>query len=408
MAGWMGRLRSVARQDFARACGAVLLLNAADASVTTIAPPYLQALGLPLSSIGLLLAVYAVTSLLSRLPAGRLADGRQARRWFMAGCLVLSASLALYPVAVEAWAFAAVRGVHGLAFGAATTLNLAAVLATEGRGRARAMALYTGAMAGGFTVGNLLGGVLADGLGYRTTFLVSAAFPLLATLLGTRTAEVRVAPRAPGGLGLRVLLHRQVRGVLVLSVAINLLHQTWGTLFPLYVIGAGAGVSLAGGVRAMHSFTNTLARPLGEPVVRRFGPTGLACFGLVLYGAGIASLPLTTFAPVLLVLAAVIGAGRASAYLANVVTTAELSEHRVVNRGTASALITLGGDVGAIVAPVVAGALASHVGIGLALQGLAVAVTLGGLVGVLSSRTAAASTSSARSRGSSRLVARVT
>ena len=156
----------------------------------------------------------------------------------------------------------------------------------------------------------------------------------------------------------------------------------------MYVIGAGAGVSLAGAVRATHSFTNTVARPLGAPLVRRFGATGLACFGLALYGVGIAGLSLTTLTPVLLVLAVVIGAGRASAILANVVTTAELSDRRIVNRGTASALMTLGGDVGAIAAPVVAGTLAGRIGIAPAMQALAVLITVGGLVAVLTSRPA--------------------
>ena len=62
--------------EFARAVAAVLLLNAADAAVSTIAPPFLQSLGYRVAEIGLLISAYAMASLVSRLPAGRLADAR--------------------------------------------------------------------------------------------------------------------------------------------------------------------------------------------------------------------------------------------------------------------------------------------------------------------------------------------
>src|ERR687885_560291 len=106
--------------EFARAVLAVLLLNAADAAVSTIAPAFLQSLGYPVAQIGLLVAAYSMASLVSRLPAGRLADGRQARTWFVLSCGGFGVALALYPLAIEAWAFWAVRVLHGLSFGGGT------------------------------------------------------------------------------------------------------------------------------------------------------------------------------------------------------------------------------------------------------------------------------------------------
>ncbi len=379
----------VAQPDLGRACVAVLLLNVADASVTTIAPPFLRSLGYHVADIGILISAYAIASLFSRLPAGRLADGRHARAWFSAACVLYAVALALYPIAVEPWAFWSVRALHGLAFGATTTLNLAAVLAVGGRARARMMGLYAAFMAGGYMVGNLLSGVLTDTLGYTAAFVVAAIFPLAATAFGSRVA----APPATAPTGVRnlpaLLRRREIRGVVLLALAVSLLHQGWGTLFPLYVVGAGAGVALAGAVRAMHSFANTIGRPFGDSIVQRVGPTGLGCLGLLLYAIGISALPTTTVPLLLLAIAAVIGAGRACAYLANVVTTAELSERRIVNRGTASALMTLGQDVGAILAPILAGALAGQIGIGPALQTLAVSVSVVGAAAVLSSRVTA-------------------
>lgn len=366
----------------------MFLLNGADASVSTIAPAYLQQLGFPLASIGVLLAVYSVTALLSRMPAGRMADGRWARQWFFASCALFAVMLLLYPLAQEAWSFLLVRALHGFAFGASTTLNMASALAAGSQNRARNMSFYASAMAAGFTLGNLTGGFVADWLGIPATFVVAATFPLLSALVGASRASGIASAQAGGGGLLAVLGRREVRGVFVLAVSLNLLHQGWGTLFPLYAVSIGAGLTLAGSVRAAHSFTNTLARPLGQPVVHRLGVSGLACFGLVLYGGSIASLSLTAWPPLLLAIAVVIGIGRASAYLANVVATAELSDRKIVNRGTASALVSMGGDVGSIFAPILAGFTASQVGIGPALQVLGVTLAFLGIAGVLSTRTA--------------------
>ncbi|MBI2756088.1 MAG: MFS transporter [Chloroflexi bacterium] len=392
--GLLSALRSDPQaRSLARACAAVFLLNAADAGVSTVAPAFLSALGYPLASIGLLLSIYAVASLVSRLPAGILADGRRARLWFSVSCVVLAISLTLYPVATESWSFWAVRGVHGLSYGTATTLNLAVVLTLgSGQGRARAMGLYAAAMAAGYTLGNLLGGALADLTGYGATFVAIGVFPLLATFFGSTIAAPAAAKASTGVRThwLRVLRGREVRGVLLLAISINLIHTAWGTLFPLYAISIGAGLSLAGGVRATHAFTNTITRPFGEGLVRRFGASGMAILGLLLYAVGVFSLPLTTIPIVLLALAVVIGAGRASAYLANIVTTSELAERGIVNRGVASALMTLGGDLGSILAPIVAGAAAGRFGIGPAMQGMAVSITALGILGVVTSRPSSA------------------
>jgi dipeptide/tripeptide permease len=119
-----------------------------------------------------------------------------------------------------------------------------------------------------------------------------------------------------------------------------------------------------------------------------FAP-GRAYFGPALYAMGIAALPTTTIGVVLVALAAVIGLGRASAFVANVVTTVEIRERGLVNRGTASALMNLGGDVGSIAAPVLAGFVAQRVGIGPALQVIAVGVAGIGFLAVLSPHTPA-------------------
>src|SRR5260370_32440960 len=125
--------------------------------VSTLASPYVGSLGYPLSDIGVLVSLYSIASLVSRLPAARLADGPRAHQWLLGSCVVFALSLALYPIALEPWALWSVRLLHGLSYGIATTLNLATFLVVSTRdtaNRGRATALFTASWSGGYSLGN--------------------------------------------------------------------------------------------------------------------------------------------------------------------------------------------------------------------------------------------------------------
>ena len=89
---------SAGRGDIWRVYLACLLLTAADGLSSTLAPAYLQTLGFAYAEIGLLVAIYAGTSLVSRAPAGRMAESVHAGRWFGLACGVFALALGLYPL----------------------------------------------------------------------------------------------------------------------------------------------------------------------------------------------------------------------------------------------------------------------------------------------------------------------
>jgi MFS family permease len=381
--GWLPR------GEAARVYVAVTLLNAGDGLVSTITPPFLRHLGFPLESIGFLVSGYAIASLFSRFPAGRLADGRHARAWFLGACGLLALAEALYPVAVEPWAFWGTRAVHGLALGTATTLNFAAFLVvSQGSNRTQATALYTAAQSAGFAIGNFLAGVLADQFGFSPAYLVAAMFPILALLsaLRRRVPSESLGRRAGGFSQWRALGRADVRAIPILAISVNLVHSTLNTLFPLYVLSIGLSLTVAGTARGVQSLTNVVARPFGDPLVRRLGVVGLACFGVTVTALGVAAGPLFT-APLLLIpLFVVVGIGRGCAVVANTLTTVRLSERGVLNRGSASAFITTGQDVASIVGPMLATTTAAAIGIGPTLQVIPAVAAVVGVAAMLAAR----------------------
>jgi MFS family permease len=362
----------------------LLLLNLADGMVSTLASAYAGSLGYPLADIGLIVALYSVASLASRLPSARLADGKSAHAWLVASCIIFTATLAVYPLATQTWALTTVRILHGMSFGAATTLNMATFLAVcTPANRGTATALFTAAWSGGYSIGNFIAGVIADNYGFSAAFVGAAIFPLLAIFATPRIEPSPIShdSHMPGTW--RVLLHPDVRAVPLLAFNVNFLNALLTTLFPLYVLAIGLTLSIAGSARALQSLTNTLVRPISGPLIRRMGPLQLGTAGVVLTSAAIVCIPLSTAPLVLLGLFVVVGAGRAVGVVANATGTLDLSSKGVLKRGTASALMSAGGDTGNILAPLLAGATAAAINLGPAMQVLAIATALGGIAAVL-------------------------
>ena len=393
----MSNLKAMLAADVTRVCLVLLLLNTADGMVSTVASAYVGSLGYPLGDIGLLVSLYSIASLASRLPAARLADGRRAHGFLLAACATFTLALALYPVATQPYALWAVRLLHGVSFGVATTLNFAMFLAVSSRpgtNRARATALFTASWSGGYSIGNFASGVLADNFGYPAAFLVAAVCPLAAMLSTPRVPRELPTPRAKDAPRTwRVLLHADVRAVPLLAFSVNFLNNLLTTLFPLYVLAIGQTLSVAGTARALQSVTNTLVRPVSGSVVQRLGPLQLGSAGVALTALAIAVVPLNTTTIVLLVLFVFVGIGRAVGVVANATATVDLSERGVLKRGTASALMTAGGDFGSVVAPLLAGSTAAAIGLGPALQVLAIGAAIVCIAAMLTARPAQPSTS---------------
>jgi len=177
-----------------------------------------------------------------------------------------------------------------------------------------------------------------------------------------------------------------VRAVPLLAFSVNFMNALVGTLFPLYVLAIGQTLSVAGTARALQSLTNTLVRPISGSAIQRLGALQLGAAGVALTVASIVAVPLSTAPLILLGLFVLIGAGRAVGVVANATSTLDLAERGVLKRGTASALMTGGGDLGSVVAPLLAGVTAAAMGLGPALQVLAVGV---GILGIASLLTAA-------------------
>nr|WP_079170422.1 MFS transporter [Mangrovactinospora gilvigrisea] len=213
-------------------------MDVLDGSITTVALPSIQR-DLHFSAAGWSWVVngylLALGSLL--LLAGRLGDLLGRRRIFLAGVGVFTAASAWAGLAGSAGMLVAARFAQGAgaAMASAVGLGILVTLFPEPRERARALGVFAFTGSAGAVLGQVLGGVLTQTLGWHSIFLINLPIGAAVLLVGAR-----VLPKERG-LGLRA-------GMDALGAALG----TAGLLALIYgIVGArplawGAGLVLLG------------------------------------------------------------------------------------------------------------------------------------------------------------------
>jgi MFS family permease len=243
-----------------------------DATIVAIALPSVQAdLGLSTTMLGWVITAYTLTFGGCLLAAGRLADRAGRRRTFAAGLVLFAvASLAsgLAPTGAALLAGRALQGL-GAALVAPAALALLTTARPAGHARARALAWWTAAAAGGGASGWVLGGLLSGLLGWRSVFLVNVPVCAVAIAL-----VPRVLPEARESARTRVDLAGAALSTAGLAAVVL-------TLTLAAARGPGAGATLAALAAAvallvaLHRVEARAADPLlNRAVLRRPGVLG--------------------------------------------------------------------------------------------------------------------------------------
>jgi MFS family permease len=208
-------------------------------SVLPVLPRYIHG---PLDSgdvaVGVVIGAYAVTGLLLRPVAGRLADTWGRKPTVLAGAVVVALSGLLYLPSLGIAGLIFARLILGAGEGAVYTAGSVWIvdLAPDER-RGRVLGLYGLAVWGGLSVGPLLGELLLDLGGYTTVWLFAAGIPILGALIALtarddfvplKHAEPHplIAPEAVGpgfaialasfgyaALATFIVLHLEARGI---------------------------------------------------------------------------------------------------------------------------------------------------------------------------------------------------
>ena len=343
-------------------------------SASTVIPPYLDQMRIPVALIGTLISLGPIFALMARLPVGMLYSRDRARLLVSVAVLAMGATNYLYSFAAGSVSFALVHCLNGFAYSGVTTLYMAFYvdsLAPE-ENRNHAMGYYVGSLALGYSTGNFLGGLTADHWGYAWTFRLGALLsPVSAGLMWllresragvAKPKEIEKAKLTVRGL-MNALSEPELATVVLVALFLNLLHQMGNVFISLYGLGVGMSLTQIGIVRAGYAGVNAVTRPISGHVVAKIGHRRLSYFGLPLQSLILTLIPLLTGFSTILVVYVASGLMRAIVIVANAVGLVEDVPESRVQRGLASGVYNAAGDIGNIMGPSIGGFIAQPSGI---------------------------------------------
>ncbi|MGW7285672.1 MFS transporter [Streptomyces sp. NPDC054847] len=247
-------------------CAAQFMV-ALDFSVLNVALPELgRDLGLGPSSLQWAVTAFALPSGGFLLLFGRIADLYGRRRLFLTGLAVFGVASLLATFAWDPASFLAGRALQGL--GAAvivpTGMSLITTTFPEGPQRERALGISGTLLSLGFTVGMLLGGVMTDTLGWRSTMGLLALFTLVVLPLAPRVLTESRTPLRP---------RLDVPGAVTVTGGLLAVIYALSTAADRGFGGADVIVTLVAGVALLTAFavveTRSPAPLVSLPMLRR-------------------------------------------------------------------------------------------------------------------------------------------
>ncbi len=325
-------------------------------AVLPVLPRYIHGpLGYGDLAVGVVIGVYAITGLLLRPVAGRLADRWGRKPTVLLGSLLLVASGLLYLPHAGLAGLLAARLVLGAGEGSLYTAGSAWIvdLAPVAR-RGRVLGLYGLAVWGGLSVGPLAGELILNAADYTAVWIFAAVVPLLGAAIATLIADPftphshaephpLIAPEAvrPGlAVGLASVGYATVAAFIVLMLEAR---------------GIGHGATVFAAFAAMIVVARLIAGGLPD----RFGPTRVAIGAVLIEAAGLVAMALAGSLPVALLGGMAMGA--AFSLLNPSLMVIAVGSVSVTARGAAMGTYTAFFDAG--------------VGLGAPLAGLAAALT---------------------------------
>ncbi|GAA2724936.1 MFS transporter [Actinocorallia aurantiaca] len=260
--------------------GAVFLEGIDIAMLNVALPAIREDLGLSTGVLSGVVSAYVLGYGGFMLLGGRAADLLGRRRMFLFWLAVFLVFSGLGGFASEGWMLLVARFVTGVAAAFMAPAGLALVIGTfpEGPQRTKALGVYAGTAAGGFSLGLVVGGLLTS-IGWRWVFfapVVLSAVILVAALLLIKKSDE--PERSAGGFDLPGAL--SITGAMLLLVygVVRLEHSGNGMAGTLGVFAAGLALLAAFVVIERRS-----ADPLVRLGILRSGPLVRANLGALLF-----------------------------------------------------------------------------------------------------------------------------
>lgn len=273
-------------------------------------PVFGRHLGAATSQVGWVITVFSLAAMATRLLAARHLDGARRRPLLLAGLALYSAGAAAHPWCQGWEQLLAVRLVHGVGWGLATTA-IGALVAdlTPAARRGEGMGGWGLAPTAAMATGPLLGeAVLAWG-GFAAVFACTAIGGMLAAVTIAPVPAPSGASEPAGSPGVATAGLALPRGAGLPALALLLSSLAYGALVAFLPLELAAAPGRAGAFFTAYALAVLVARPAAGRLSDRLGRRPLIVPGLILGAAGTVLLGLAPAGAPLIAAALLIGVG---------------------------------------------------------------------------------------------------
>jgi DHA1 family multidrug resistance protein-like MFS transporter len=328
--------------------------------VSPLLPLYARNMGASGIWIGVIVAAYGTTSILSTPLFGRLSDQR-GRKIFLCIGLLCYAFLSLgYIWADSIYNLILVRLFQGAAGGMVIPIAFAYIgdlspAGDEGKWTGYANAAFFS----GFGIGPLLGGVLTDHYGITTAFYFMGALNLIAFIMALILLPVvkhSVRERARLTPYREMIQNRMVLGLFVFQAFQAVARGAYMTFLPLFgALFINLSPTQIGLLLSINMMIISFLGPVGGVIADRFNRRWIIVSGSILILVSTGLVPLTSNFWHLLILSSILAVGSAIAMAG--ATALSVNEGRKFGMGSTMGFINMGMNIGMAVGPIVSGEL---------------------------------------------------
>ena len=162
---------------------AMLIFNMQFGMIAVALGPITDGLDAPLRWSGWVLTMFLLGMVIAQPIGGGLAERLGARTVFVGGLFMFTLGSVVCAIAPNVGVLILGRLIQGLAGGGLTPAAISLIGEVYGAGRTRAIGLYASMMPFGAVLGPVVGGVIIEFAGWRSTFAINAPIGALACLL---------------------------------------------------------------------------------------------------------------------------------------------------------------------------------------------------------------------------------
>jgi MFS family permease len=352
--------------------GGTALFTLANGAFNLLVAPSVAGHGHTEVTIGAIVAVGGLSSLLARIPAGNAFRPERVPALVLAGSALAAVGYGVIPAVSPAPALAALSVLQCAGFAVVTTVGMAALIERRDprTSAASMMGWYTGSIGTGYALAGFIGGPLADGVGLGGA-LGAAGVAAFVSGCVTVWALGRLPVRRHDDGGDDRPLRGWIRGMspgvwlgAAVAVYINVVNGGLNAFLPLHGLAIGLTLTQIGLLAGVHATLASAIRFGAGTLLGRVSPPTVIRVTVVAMACGVALLAAPRgFAPLLLLLA-LIGLGRGILRVLSGALVMEAAGPSSRHRGRASGIYLAGLDLGNAVGPLVGGFVAAVAGVG--------------------------------------------